>query len=102
MRTPLLPPVPAAGALVVAACVPFDPMTTAGRASTAIRIARDTCSMTWAKPVPDETHWGAQLVGDTWHIWLRDGGGTSRCALGMVTVNRRNGVTSRCEVCSTF
>jgi hypothetical protein len=88
--------------LPLAACLSFDPMNTAGHATTAVRVARDVCSAAWAKPVPDESHWGAQLVGDHWRVWLRDHGGTPTCALAMVTVERRSGDASDCRVCPNF
>jgi hypothetical protein len=90
-------------ALPLAACLsPLDTQNAAGHASTAIRIARDVCAMAWAKPVPDDSHWGAMLRGDEWHVWLRDHGGTPECALAMVTIQRRTSVTSACTVCPTF
>ena len=89
-------------ALPVAACVAFDPQYAAGKVSTAVDIARDVCSTAWAKPVPPENHWGAQLVGDQWHIWLKDHYGRASCALAMVRVNRRTGVASDCVACPSF
>jgi hypothetical protein len=83
----------------LAACLQFDPQNAAGYASTAIRKARQVCSDAWAKPVPDETHWGARLVGDTWHIWLKDRGGRPDCALAMVTVSRNTDKPSDCLAC---
>ncbi|MGD0190725.1 MAG: hypothetical protein ABSD74_08285 [Rhizomicrobium sp.] len=83
-------------------CLAIDTQNAAGHASTAIRIARNLCTTAWAKPVPDETHWGALLVGDRWRIWLKDRGGTPNCALAMVTVERRTAVTSGCNVCPSF
>jgi hypothetical protein len=88
--------------LPLTACIAFDPQNAAGYPSTAIRTAREACSMAWAKPVPDDSHWGAQLVGDHWRIWLKDHGGTPTCALGMVTVQRRTGVAGDCTVCPTL
>ena len=89
-------------ALPLAACLAFDPQNAAGHASTAIRIARNVCSMAWAKPMPDDVHWGAQLTGDHWHVWLRDHGGAPTCAYAMVTVERRTGVASDCSACPTL
>jgi len=88
--------------LPLAACLAFDPSNTAGHPSTAIRIARETCSMAWAKPVPDDSHWGAELAGDRWNVWLKDHGGTPGCALAMVSVERRTGATGGCTVCPGF
>jgi len=58
--------------------------------------------MAWAKPVPDESHWGAVRDGDRWRVWLKDHGGTPSCALAMVTVERRSGTTGGCTVCPGF
>jgi len=88
--------------LSLAACVAFDPQHAAGKASTAISIARDVCSTAWAKPVPAENHWGAQLTGGVWHIWLRDHYGRPSCALAMVRVNRQTGIASDCMACPSF
>jgi hypothetical protein len=84
------------------ACVAFDPENTAGHDATAIRIARETCSAAWAKPVPDGSHWGALLQGGQWRVWLKDHGGTPDCALAMVTVERRTAATGGCTVCPNF
>ena len=89
-------------ALPLAACLAFDPQNAAGHASTAIRVAREVCSAAWAKPAPDDAHWGATLVGDHWRVWLKDHGGTPDCALAMVTVARRTGVAGECAVCPSF
>ena len=88
--------------VALAACFQLDPENAAGYASIAIRKAREVCSEAWAKPVPDEPHWGAMLVGDTWHIWLKDRGGRPDCALAMVTVSRHTDKPSDCNACPSF
>jgi hypothetical protein len=93
---PILLAVPLCG------CLAFDPQNAAGHASTAVRLARNVCAMAWAKPVPDETHWGALLQEGRWRVWLRDYGGTPSCSLAMVSVDRRTGVAGECRVCPTF
>jgi hypothetical protein len=89
-------------ALPLSSCVAFDPQNAAGHPVTAIRMAREVCSMARAVAMPDEGHWGAQLVGNQWHVWLKDHGGTPSCSLAMVTVERNSGVTSDCGICPTF
>lgn len=88
--------------LPLSACSSLNPFSSVTRPESAVGVARDVCEAAWSKPAPDESHWGAVLNGDTWHVWLKDKGGTARCAVAMVAVDRNSGAADGCVPCPSF